>query len=517
MAYYFLLLITIIFILMLSKLLFDSDKRRRCADLPPSPPSLPFIGHLHLLKEPIHRTLQTLSKQYGPIYFLSIGVRKTIVVSSPSLAEECFVKNDVVFANRPKSTAGKILHYNYTTVGAASYSPHWRNLRRLTAVELLSTARLNSFVHIRQDEVRLLIRNLFNKVSEGPSGKLVEMKTRLSGLSMNVVMRMVAGKRYFGTEEVDDKEGEDEGKRFQDVIGEVFELSVASNPADCFPVLRWFGDLTGMEKRMRSVLAKFDGFFQGLIDERRDLTKTNMKDSTGRTMIDTFLELQESDPDTYSDDIIKGQVMALITAGTDTTSGTLEWAMSLLLNNPDILNKARAELDNVVGTNRLVDESDYPKLPYLQSIISETFRLYPVAPLLVPHNSSEDCTIGGYHIPKDTMLMVNAWAIHRDSNVWEDPTTFRPERHDKQIGVAASDAYKLIPFGMGRRACPGTGLANRVLSVALGALIQCFEWERDGEELLDMSEGQGLTMPKAKPLEAVCKVRECMRGVLENI
>ncbi|CAN1274256.1 Cytochrome P450 81Q32 [Linum perenne] len=137
----------------------------------------------------------------------------------------------------------------------------------------------------------------------------------------------------------------------------------------------------------------------------------------------------------------------------------MEWAMSLLLNHPHILTKARVELDDVVGNNRLVDESDYPKLPYLQSIISETLRLYPVAPL------------GGYDIPKGTMLMANTWAIHRDPNVWDDPTTFRPERH---LGVT-DDACKLIPFGMGRRACPGARLANRVVSLALGALIQCFE------------------------------------------
>ncbi|CAN0922450.1 Cytochrome P450 81Q32 [Linum grandiflorum] len=355
----------------------------------------------------------------------------------------------------------------------------------------------------------MLIRNLFNKVSEGMS--LVEMKTRLSGLSMNIVMRMVAGKGYFGSGEVE------EGKRFQEMIREVFELSGASNLADYLPVLSWFVDLKGMEKRMRSVLAKFDEFFQKLIDERRSFSKAKMENSTGKTMIDSFLRLQESDPDIYSDDIIKGQVMTMITAGTDTSSATMEWAMSLLLNNPDILNKARAELDHVVGNNRLIDECDYPKLPYLQSIISETLRLYPVAPLLVAHNSSEDCSVGGYHIPKGTMLMVNAWAIHRDPNVWEDPTAFRPERHGKQIVVEAADAYKLIPFGMGRRACPGAGLAHRVVSLALGALIQCFEWERVGEDLLDMSEGQGLTMPKVKALEAMCKARECMRHVLDTI
>ncbi|CAI0464933.1 unnamed protein product [Linum tenue] len=503
----------ILLVVIISKLLISSkNKRHDQTSLPPSPPSLPFIGHLHLLKEPIHRTLQTLSQQYGPIYLLSMGVRKLVVVSSPSLAEECFNKNDVVLANRPNMVAGRILNYNYTTVGAAPYGPLWRNLRRLTAVELLSTARLNSSLALRHDEVRHLVRGLFDKVSGAGSGygEVVEMKSRLSGLSLNIVMRMVAGKRYFGSASAEEGGG---GEGFQEVISEVFELSGASNPGDFLPVLRWIG-YGGMEKRMWRVLAKFDAVFQGLIDERR-----KDKSAEQKTMIDTFLDLQKSDPQTYSDDIIKGQVMVsatayslctMITAGTDTSATTIEWAMSLLLNHPNILTKARAELDDVVGNNRLVEESDYAKLPYLQNIINETLRLYPAAPLLVPHYSSEDCTIGGYHIPKGTMLMANAWAIQRDPSVWDEPTTFRPERHEGK----EADAYKLLPFGMGRRSCPGTGLANRVVSLALGALIQCFEWTRVGEGLIDMSEGKGLTMPKVEPLVALCKARECMKDVL---
>ncbi|CAI0465011.1 unnamed protein product [Linum tenue] len=419
-AYYF--LPAILFALIISKLLISSKNKRRRTDLPPSPPSLPFIGHLHLLKEPIHRTLQTLSQQYGPIYLLSLGVKNVVVVSSPSLAEECFNKNDIVLANRPMSISGKIINYNYTTVAAAPYGPHWRNLRRFTAVELLSTARLNSSVGIRQDEVRLLISSLFDKVS----GE-VEMRSRLNGLSLNIVMRMVAGKRYFGTEGA-----AEEGERFQEVIREVFDVSGASNPADFLPVLRWI-DYGGMEKRMTIILA-----------------------------------------------------------GTDTSAATIEWAMSLLLNHPKILNKARTELDDVVGKNRLVQESDYVKLPYLQSIINETLRLYPVAPLLVPHYSSDNCTIGGYHIPKGTTLLANAWAIHRDPEVWDDPTNFRPERYE---GLEVEGS-------------------NKVVSLALGALIQSFEWKRISEESLDMSEGQGLTMPKVEPLRALCKVRECLKDVL---
>lgn len=202
----------------------------------------------------------------------------------------------------------------------------------------------------------------------------------------------------------------------------------------------------------------------------------------------------------------------LLLAGTDTSSVTLEWAMANLLNHPHILKKARVELDEHVGQQNLIDEPDLPKLPYLKCIISETLRLYPAAPMLVPHFSSDDCTVGGYDVPRHTMLLVNAWAIHRDPELWEDSESFKPERFE--IGDEDHDkVHKLVPFGIGRRACPGSGLAQRVVGLALGSLIQCFEWERVSEEEIDMSEGKGITMPKAIPLEAMCKACPIINNV----
>lgn len=176
--------------------------------------------------------------------------------------------------------------------------------------------------------------------------------------------------------------------------------------------------------------------------------------------------------------------------------------MSNLVNHPEILKKARIEIDEKVGLDRLMDEQDIVNLPYLQNIVSETLRLYPAVPLLLPHVSSEDCEVGGYHVPRGTMVLVNAWAMHRDPKLWEDPEIFKPERFEKE-----GEAEKLMPFGMGRRACPGSGLAQRLVSLALGTLVQCFEWERVSEELVDMTEDRGATLPKALPLRAMCKAR----------
>lgn len=202
----------------------------------------------------------------------------------------------------------------------------------------------------------------------------------------------------------------------------------------------------------------------------------------------------------------------MLQAGTDTSSVTIEWAVSLLLNHPEVLKRARAELDKNIGHERLVQESDLPNLPYIQCIINETLRLFPAAPLLVPHEPSEACTIGGFDVAHGTIVMVNAWAIHRDPMIWDDPLSFKPERFEKLGNV--NEGYRFIPFGMGRRQCPGSGLANRVVGMALASLIQCFEWERVGEELVGLSEGKGLTMPKVEPLEAMCRPRQSMTHLL---
>lgn len=188
--------------------------------------------------------------------------------------------------------------------------------------------------------------------------------------------------------------------------------------------------------------------------------------------------------------------------------------MSLLLNHPDELEKVRKEIDEHVAPGKLLEDSDLQKLPYLRCIINETLRLYPVGPLLVPHYSSKDCNVGGYDIPGGTILLVNAWAIQRDPDMWEDADMFSPERFRGFQG--GYEGFSFIPFGAGRRACPGAGMAMRMMGLALGSLIQCFEWEREGSELVDM-EHSGLTLSKAKPLEALCRPRSSIVFLLSQL
>lgn len=197
----------------------------------------------------------------------------------------------------------------------------------------------------------------------------------------------------------------------------------------------------------------------------------------------------------------------IFAAGTDTTTITLEWALSELINNPSVLHKAQAELDAVVGTSRLADESDLPHLPYLQAITKETLRLHPTGPLVV-RRSLEPCAVGGYDVPAGATVFVNVWAIGRDPESWgPDPLAFRPERFLEGANAGLDvrgQHFHLLPFGSGRRICPGASLAMLVVQAALAVMVQCFEWWPVGGAPVDMEEGPGLTLPRKHPL--VCTV-----------
>ncbi|KAK0576696.1 hypothetical protein LWI29_021931 [Acer saccharum] len=199
------------------------------------------------------------------------------------------------------------------------------------ALEIFSTSRLKSFQSIREDEFRLLLKNLHQSSSQSSFTK-VEMKSKLSELSFNVIMRMVAGKRYFGVDEADSHEA----KLFRDIIKEIFEISGASDPADFIPALRWL-NYHSIEKRMKIVHKKADSFMQSLIDENRIQTGKigpgDDQEEKTRTMIDSMLSLQESEPNYYTDEIIKGMILTLLSAGTDRQlqSGLCHFSSTILL------------------------------------------------------------------------------------------------------------------------------------------------------------------------------------------
>ncbi|KAJ8765477.1 hypothetical protein K2173_014599 [Erythroxylum novogranatense] len=466
-------------------------------NLPPSPPAIPIIGHLHLQKPPMFKTYHNLAQKYGPVFSLKYGSKLVVVVSSESTIQECFMKNDVAFADRPDLLAGKYLGYNNSSIDRAPYGEHWRNLRRIATTQFFCNNCLNMLVNVRKDEVMRLVTKLSSQSLQDFAK--VELKSLFQNLTLNVLMRMITGKRYYG----DDVTNVEEATEFKELLKEISFYYDASTPADFFPIWNWI-DVSRYEKKLIQSAERIDAFLQGLVDECRN----NLRPDSTKTALNNFLSVQKSQPEYFTDKLIKGNILILIAAGTDTTSATLEWSMACLLNHPNTLTKVREEIHQQIGQEVLLEEPDIPKLRYLQNVISEALRMYPASPIIDPHMSSQDCVVGGYHIPRGTMLLANAWSLHRDPTLWEDPDTFKAERFETE-GVAS----KFMPFGMGRRSCPGINLANRVLGLTLGSLIQCFDWKRVSEEELDMTEGSGIVMPKAVPLEAMCKARPLLKKI----
>ncbi|KAJ8765606.1 hypothetical protein K2173_014728 [Erythroxylum novogranatense] len=477
-------------------------RTRTSRNLPPSPPAFPIIGHLHLQKPPMFKTYHKLALKYGPIFSLRYGSQRLVIVSSASMVEQCFTKNDVVLANRPKRLVGKHFGYNFTSVDTASYGEHWRNLRRIGSNEFFSNAPANMLIaNVVKDEVLQLVTKLSRDTLHGFAK--AELQTHFQELTFNVIMRMVTGKKYRPGDD-----SEEEAKEFKKLVRDMSIFYDTSNPGDFFPIWNWI-DGGHFEKSMMALAKKLDAFMQGIINEHR----SKLQADSARSAVNSFLLMQKSDPEYFTDEIIKGYILILFIAGTDAVSVTSEWATSLLLNNPEKLKKLIEELDNEVGQERLLDDSDLPKLPYLQNIISETLRMYPAVPIIDPHVASEDIVIGGYNIQRGTVFLANAWSLHRDPELWDDPNTFKPERFYTDDG----SAYKYMPFGLGRRSCPGKNIAYRVMGLTVGSLIQCFDWKRVSDELVNMAEGSGMSLRKVVPLEALVRARPVLKKTVSDI
>ncbi|XP_062214519.1 cytochrome P450 81Q32-like [Phragmites australis] len=490
-----------------------NGKNKGIQRLPPSPPAIPVLGHLHLLGKPIHAALARLAARYGPVVSLRLGSRDAVVVSSAECARECFTEHDVCFANRPRFPSLLLVSFDGATLPMCGYGPYWRNLRRVATVQLLSAHRVSCMLPTISAEVRAMVRRMYRAAAAAPGGAArVELKRRLFELSLSALMETIAQTKTSRAEADADTDMSPESQEFKKALDEFIPLIGAANVWDYLPVLRWF-DVFGMRKKIVAAVSKRDAFLRRLIDAERRRLDVDGGEGENKSMIAVLLSMQKSEPEVYTDTTIMALCSSMFTGGSETTATTAEWAMSLLLNHPEVLKRAQAEMDASVGNSRLVGPDDVPRLGYLQCILSETLRLYPAVPTLVPHESTADCTVGGHHVPSGTMLLVNAYAIHRAPAAWADPAAFRPERFED----GSAEGRLLMPFGMGRRKCPGETLALRTLGLVLGTLIQCFDWDTVGGAKVNMTEGGGITLPKAVPLEAMCKPRQAMLDVLQGL
>nr|QLI42751.1 cytochrome P450 CYP736A12-like protein [Nigella sativa] len=458
--------------------------------LPPSPWGLPLLGHLHMLGDLPHRDLHRLAKNYGPIMSIRLGLVPTIVVSSPKAAELFLKTHDAVFASRPKLQIAECVSYGQKNLVYAPYGPYWRNIRKLCTLELFSNSKIEMFRPMRREELVLFVETVKNASVDGSK---VNISAMIESVFEDMTYRMVFGFK-------------DDTFNIKSTIKELMELAGTFNMADYIPWLGAF-DIQGLGRRMKSVATLLDGFLEKIIDEH----VVNAKEHKGqhKDFIDVMLSLMESNNtrELHLDrDHIKAILVDMLAAGMNTSSTATEWVITELVKNPRVMKLVQAELVNTVGLERMVEETDLIKLDYLNMVIKETLRVHSVAPLLAPHESTEDVMVDGYFIPKKTRVIVNAWAIGRDPEVWSDNAEeFYPERFiGSNMDVLGND-LQLIPFGSGRRKCPGMQLGLTVVHLVVAQLVHCFNLKPpDGisPDNLDMTEKFGLTMPRANSLLA---------------
>ncbi|KAJ1297041.1 hypothetical protein BS78_01G347900 [Paspalum vaginatum] len=495
--------------------LLRQQRAARKYKLPPGPRPWPVIGNLNLMGPLPHHSIHELSQRYGPLMSLRFGSFPVVVGSSVDMARALLKTHDLALIDRPNWAAGKYTNYNYADLFSTPYGAYWRQGRKLWQSELFNARRLASLEHVRSEEVRCMLSDVHVAAAASSAGGAVLIREHIFMVNLNVVSRMVLGKKYI-------VEGSDSGapttpEEFRRMVDEQFFLNGVLNAVDFIPWLGWL-DPQGYIRRMKRVAEMFDRFLEHVLDEHNERRRREGKEFVARDMVDVLLELADN-PSLevpIKRDGVKGNTLDLMSGGTDTSTVTVEWAMSELLRNPDVLAKATEELERVVGRDRLVSEGDIPSLPYLEAIVKETMRLHPVAPLLTPRQAREDVSVsvggGGYDIPAGTRVFVNVWAIGRDPAVWEAPLEFRPERFLAGGGGAGVDVkgqdLQLLPFGSGRRMCPGMALGLKMVHVVLANLLHAFAWRLpDGvaAEELSMEETFSLTVPRLLPLEAVAE------------
>lgn len=292
-----------------------------------------------------------------------------------------------------------------------------------------------------------------------------------------------------------------QGQELKSILHNAIKLGTKKSSFAEF--LPWFSFLF---KDQNDALAEHDAradSFTKKIMEEHTLARLN----TGNTknhFVDALLTLQK-DYD-LSDDSVIGLLWDMISAGMDTTTITVEWALAEMVRNPRVQQKVQEELDRVVGRDRLMTEADIPNLPYLQCVTKECYRLHPPTPLMLPHKANTNVKIGGYDVPKGATVSVNVWAIARDPEVWKKPLEFRPERfQEEDIDMKGTD-YRLLPFGSGRRICPGAQLAINLVTSMLGHMLHHFNMtppEGVRPQDMDMMEQPGTVTYMGKPLEVV--------------
>nr|XP_027119443.1 cytochrome P450 71A2-like [Coffea arabica] len=494
----------LVFLLSLLKWFYAASKPQK--KLPPSPPKLPIIGNLHQLGQFPHRSLQSLSRKYGPLMLLELGSKPMLVVSSSNAACQILKTHDLSFASRPKSGIPDKLFYGSKDIAFAPYGEYWRQLKSISMLHLLSNKRIQSFQHVREEETSLMIE----KISRMCSSSAVNLSDMFLILTNDIICRVALGRKY--SEEENGRKSMENLKVFGELLG-IFDVG------NYIPSLAWVNRFNGLDSKVKKTVKQIDGFLEGVIEEHMNKRKGKAEshstaEARCQDFVDILIEINEEKTMGFAleRDAMKAIILDVFGAGSDTTHSVMDWGMSELLKNPKVLHKLQAEVRDVTQGKPEITRADMEKMHYLKAVIKETMRLHTPVPLLGPKESNQDVKVMGYDVPKSTQVLVNAWAIARDPLLWENPEEFRPERFLGSSVDFHGLNFELIPFGAGRRVCPGINFAMSVTELALAKLVNKFNFTSpDGinPNELDMTESFGITVHRKFPLHAIATPYSC--------
>ncbi|XP_073358484.1 LOW QUALITY PROTEIN: desmethyl-deoxy-podophyllotoxin synthase [Aegilops tauschii subsp. strangulata] len=441
--------------------------------LPPGPWQLPIIGSLHhLLRGLPHRTMRDLSLRHGPLMMLRVCERVAIVVSSAEAAREIYRGNEAAFSERLTSPGIDELYRHGQGIVFAPYGDHWRLLRRILMMELLSARRVEAFRRIREEEAARLVSTI--QATSSPSdGRLVNIDERLDEFMTDSAVRAIFGDRL-----------PDRGA-FLKIVKQGVGLSSLFDLRDLFPSSRLARLLprSGKAERQRQETFRLMDNILKTREERR----MGREGDDEQDMVDVLLRIQKQGNTrvSLSDGVIRALLTDVFAAALDTTTTILQWAMAELMINPRVMRRVQSEADYVLA-GHATRPCDYT---------------------LLPRSSLEcvqDCKIQGYDVPRGATMLTNTWAISRDPKYWNEPEKFMPERFECD-GVADFRGldFEFTPFGVGRRICPGIDFAYANIEIALASLIYHFDWElppRVDPKEIDMTEVFGATVRRKAEL-----------------
>ncbi|KAL2472395.1 Cytochrome [Abeliophyllum distichum] len=446
-------------------------KSKAHKNFPPGPKKLPIIGHLHLISSLPFRSYRDLAKTYGPIMQLQL--------------------------DRPQATALKIMWYDYIDIVFSPYGNYWKQMRKICMTELLSPKNVRSFGSIRNDEVSLLIKSI-----RSSSGQPINLNEKIFSLTSSITCRATFGKVC------------KDSSTFIKIMDKGIELAGGFMIADFFPSLKIVNTLSWSKIKLLMMRRKMDVILDNIIDEHKDSTSKRNGEFGNEDLVDVLLRVKESgELDLPINDAnIKAIIYDIISGGTETSSSIINWTMAELIKNPRVMAKTQAEVREIFKGSKIIDENKIQNLKYLKLVIKEALRLHPPLPL-VPRCSREEIEISGYTIPVKLHVFINNWAMQRDPKYWSNPENFEPERFEKSSIDFVGGDFQYLPFGSGRRVCPGMtfGLAN--VELPLAQLLYNFDWKLPNgiePEDLNMIENPGITSSRKENLYVIATAYEFM-------